>query len=87
MNLAAARVFVTDIDEAIAFYSGRLGLKVEVADAQRGFCMFDTGATTGHRRATRQRQADWKVGSAARRIGRSSRHQAHTEITRLKQED
>lgn len=45
MDLAAARVFVRDIDEAIAFYSGRLGLKIEVADAERGFCMFNTGAT------------------------------------------
>ena len=45
MNLAAARVFVRDIDEAIAFYSGLLGLKIEVVDAERGFCMFDTGAT------------------------------------------
>jgi predicted enzyme related to lactoylglutathione lyase len=45
MHLAAARIFVRDIDEAIAFYSGRLGLKIEVVDAERGFCMFDTGET------------------------------------------
>lgn len=45
MNLTAARVFVRDIDEAIAFYSGPLGLKIEAVDAERGFCMFDTGAT------------------------------------------
>jgi predicted enzyme related to lactoylglutathione lyase len=45
MNLAAARVFVHEITEAKAFYAQRLGLKVEVADEEHGFCMFDTGAT------------------------------------------
>jgi predicted enzyme related to lactoylglutathione lyase len=45
MILAAARVFVRDINEAMAFYADRLGLKIEVADAEHGFCMFDTGAT------------------------------------------
>ena len=45
MNLGAARVFVRDINEAKVFYSQRLGLAVESADEERGFCMFDTGAT------------------------------------------
>ena len=45
MNLGAARVFVREIAEAKAFYSERLGLTVEVADEEHGFCMFDTGAT------------------------------------------
>lgn len=44
MNLGAARVFVRDFAEAKAFYSKRLGLMVEVADEEHGFCMFDTGA-------------------------------------------
>jgi predicted enzyme related to lactoylglutathione lyase len=44
MNLGFARIFVRDIVEARAFYSQQLGLRVEVADEQRGFCMFDTGA-------------------------------------------
>jgi predicted enzyme related to lactoylglutathione lyase len=45
MNLGAARVFVRDIVEAKAFYTQRLGLTVEAADEEHGFCMFDTGAT------------------------------------------
>jgi predicted enzyme related to lactoylglutathione lyase len=45
MNLAAARVFVRDIVEARDFYSDRLGLRIETADVEHGFCMFDTGAT------------------------------------------
>jgi predicted enzyme related to lactoylglutathione lyase len=45
MNLGAARVFVHDIVEAKAFYTERLGLTVEAADEEHGFCMFDTGAT------------------------------------------
>lgn len=45
MNLGAARVFVRDIVQAKSFYSDRLGLPVEVADLDHGFCMFDTGAT------------------------------------------
>jgi len=45
MKLAAARVFVRDIVEAREFYSERLGLPIEVADVEHGFCMFDTGAT------------------------------------------
>jgi predicted enzyme related to lactoylglutathione lyase len=45
MNLGAARVFVRDIGEAKVFYSQRLGLVVEAADEEHGFCMFDTGAT------------------------------------------
>jgi hypothetical protein len=45
MNLAAARVFVRDIAEARGFYSQQLGLVVEVADEEHGFCMFDTGTT------------------------------------------
>ncbi|MCW5620228.1 MAG: VOC family protein [Burkholderiales bacterium] len=44
MNLGAARVFVRDFAEAKAFYSQRLGLTVEAADEEHGFCMFDTGA-------------------------------------------
>jgi predicted enzyme related to lactoylglutathione lyase len=43
MNLGAARIFVRDITEAMAFYSQRLGLKIKTADEERGFCMFDTG--------------------------------------------
>jgi predicted enzyme related to lactoylglutathione lyase len=45
MNLGAARVFVREIAEAKAFYSQQLGLTVEAADEEHGFCMFDTGAT------------------------------------------
>lgn len=45
MNLGFARIFVRDIVEARAFYVQRLGLRVESADEERGFCMFDTGAT------------------------------------------
>jgi predicted enzyme related to lactoylglutathione lyase len=45
MKLGFARIFVRDIVEAKTFYSQQLGLRVEVADEQRGFCMFDTGAT------------------------------------------
>jgi predicted enzyme related to lactoylglutathione lyase len=45
MNLGAARVFVRDIVEAKVFYTQRLGLTVEVADEEHGFCMFDTGTT------------------------------------------
>lgn len=45
MNLGAVRVFVRDIAEAKAFYSQRLGLAIEVADEEHGFCMFNTGAT------------------------------------------
>jgi predicted enzyme related to lactoylglutathione lyase len=45
MNLGAARVFVRDIAEAKVFYTQRLGLTVEAADEEHGFCMFDTGAT------------------------------------------
>lgn len=45
MNLGFARIFVRDIVEARTFYSQRLGLRIEAADDERGFCMFDTGAT------------------------------------------
>jgi predicted enzyme related to lactoylglutathione lyase len=45
MNLGAARIFVRDIAEAKSFYTQRLGLTVEVADEEHGFCMFDTGTT------------------------------------------
>ena len=42
MKLGAAGVFVRDIVEAKAFYTQRLGLTVEAADEEHGFCACST---------------------------------------------
>jgi predicted enzyme related to lactoylglutathione lyase len=84
MILAAARVFVRDIDEAMTFYSDRLGLKIEAADAGKGFCMFDTGATKLIIEATQEDQQGEGKGLVGRFTGLSfpveDIHTKHREL-------
>ena len=44
MKIAAARIFVRDIQAAIGFYC-LLGLEVAHYDSQSGYCVFSTGET------------------------------------------
>ena len=43
-ELNAVRVFVTDFDRALAFYTESLGMRAAFASAETGWAQFETGA-------------------------------------------
>ena len=44
MKLAAARIFVTDLDEATAFYESVLRLQVRARSPEAGYVVFESGS-------------------------------------------
>ncbi len=43
MKIAYVNVFVTDLERALAFYQGALGLRLEHADGEHGYASFAAG--------------------------------------------
>ncbi len=43
MDIAYVNVFVSDLDRAVEFYQGKLGLSLEMADAGHGYASFAVG--------------------------------------------